>query len=248
MLVQANSYRWNCIQTAGAGCPALWHDSRWRLASLVHHIATVGHHGQDCLRQLLGYTPDTVRKKHKGDRSNNTPRQRRWFLLFNQATPFNPDLTLLFTRHASSLTRCSLLWTYRHAHYIAKRIDSHTTQCFTCKDLKRSRFPNSLERWTQKMSIIGLEIKMEPERPAVVAVYTVLWTKKRKKKGTEIKNKGEVRFENAKKKEKKKKKKGLRIWVAKRRGSILQQNIFFLLCITRNCISFRLQHNEAIRL
>lgn len=70
----ANSYRGNSIQAAGAGCPALRHDSWWRLASLVHHIATVGHHGQDCLRQLLRHTPNTLKTNHKGHRSNDAPK------------------------------------------------------------------------------------------------------------------------------------------------------------------------------
>lgn len=45
------------VQTAGAGGASFRHDPwRW-LPGLVHHVAAVGHHGEDGLRQLLRHAP-----------------------------------------------------------------------------------------------------------------------------------------------------------------------------------------------
>ena len=45
------------VQAAGAGGAALGHHA-WRgLASLVHHVTAVSHHGEDGLRKLLGHAP-----------------------------------------------------------------------------------------------------------------------------------------------------------------------------------------------
>lgn len=46
------------IQAAGAWGTTLWHYPRRRLPGFAHHVAAVGSHGKDRLRQLLGHTPE----------------------------------------------------------------------------------------------------------------------------------------------------------------------------------------------